>query len=175
MLSTGSIQESSESFFWAGRVITNSPEETERLGEVLVRFLAPGVLVALFGELGTGKTTFVRGLAKGLGLEGVRSPSFKLASVYERERLRLYHFDFYRLSPDEVEGVGFWEALAAGDGLVVCEWAERVDGLPSDRLEVAFQYLGESRRSVDIVSYLPWMDHEGLARALWDAGLRLVG
>ena len=167
-----STQESSESFFWAARAITNSPEETERLGEVLVRFLAPGVLVALYGELGTGKTTLVRGLARGLGLEGVRSPSFKLASVYEGGA-KLYHFDFYRLSPDEVEGTGFWEALAARDGLVVCEWAERVEGLPPERVEIGLQHLGERRRSVDIVSYLPWMDHAGLERALWDAGIKL--
>ncbi|CAG1772354.1 partial tRNA threonylcarbamoyladenosine biosynthesis protein TsaE, partial [uncultured bacterium] len=82
----------------AARYRTASPEETERLGEELGAVLKEGALVALVGELGGGKTRFVRGMAKGLGSRGfVKSPSFTIINIYEGGRLPLYHIDLYRL------------------------------------------------------------------------------
>ena len=116
---------------------TSSEAETEALGERLAARLRVGDVVALYGDLGAGKTTFVRGLARGLGSEDpVSSPTFVLMHVYEG-RLPLYHFDAWRLSgPEDLAAVGAEEYLE-GDGVAVVEWSERAEGLfPSQRLEV---------------------------------------
>ena len=112
------------------RFITNSPEETEALGARLARALEPGAVVAFTGDLGAGKTAFVRGLARGLGIrDRVTSPTFTVVNEYEGGRLPLFHFDLYRLgSADELFDIG-WEDYLARGGVCAVEWSERMEEL----------------------------------------------
>ena len=112
--------------------VTNSPEETEALGAALAPGLEPGVVLAFTGDLGAGKTAFVRGLARGLGCSGrVTSPTFTIVNEYEGGRLPLFHFDLYRLdSAGELFDIG-WEDYLARGGVCAVEWSENV----SDALE----------------------------------------
>lgn len=107
---------------------TNSPQETEALGEALARRLAPGAVIAYTGDLGAGKTAFTRGLARGLGItERVTSPTFTIVNEYEGGRLPLFHFDMYRLgSSDELYDIG-WEDYLARGGVCAVEWSEIVE------------------------------------------------
>lgn len=106
---------------------TYSSEETFRLGEELGGKAAEGEIYALSGDLGTGKTVFAQGFAKGLGInEYVNSPTFTILQVYEDGRLPLYHFDVYRIEePEEMEEIGF-EDYFYGDGVTLIEWAELI-------------------------------------------------
>ena len=112
------------------RFITNTPEETEALGARLARALEPGAVVAFTGDLGAGKTAFVRGLARGLGIrDRVTSPTFTIVNEYEGGRLPLFHFDLYRLgSADELFDIG-WEDYLARGGVCAVEWSERMEEL----------------------------------------------
>ena len=112
------------------RFITNSPEETEALGARLARALEPGAVVAFTGDLGAGKTAFVRGLARGLGVQDrVTSPTFTVVNEYEGGRLPLFHFDLYRLGcADELFDIG-WEDYLARGGVCAVEWSERMEEL----------------------------------------------
>jgi tRNA threonylcarbamoyladenosine biosynthesis protein TsaE len=131
---------------------TSSPEETEALGEELGRRLRPGDLVLLTGELGAGKTTFVRGVARGCGSTmPVASPTFQLVRVYSG-RLQLAHVDLYRIESDvEVRDLGLEELL--DNGAVIVEWGERLDDPRAARIE--FDSLGEDRRRITVVRDLP--------------------
>lgn len=125
-----------------------SPEETERLGGILAEIMPRGV-VALRGDLASGKTCFVRGMAHYFGASlAVHSPTFTLINEYGQDR-KLYHFDLYRLSgPYEVEDLGVAE-LFASDALCAVEWADRAEPLlPAQRVEVLFEHLGNDRRRV---------------------------
>jgi tRNA threonylcarbamoyladenosine biosynthesis protein TsaE len=105
------------------RLHTASPEETEAWGERLARLLLPGTIIGLEGELGAGKTCFVRGLATGLGVnpEAVHSPTFTLIAEHHAGRLPLYHIDLYRLEGAEIEELGLEEYLF-GTGITAVEW-----------------------------------------------------
>lgn len=105
---------------------TRSEFDTAALARSLAPRLAPGTVLLLFGELGSGKTVFVRGLAEGLGAdpEDVSSPTFTLVQEYAG-RLTLYHVDLYRVSPREVDDLGLEELVESG-GVVAIEWAERL-------------------------------------------------
>ena len=107
--------------------VTNSPEETEKLGCRLGERLAPGAVVAFTGDLGAGKTAFTRGLARGLGIsDRVTSPTFTIVNEYEGGRLPLFHFDMYRLgSADELFDIG-WEDYLNRGGVCAVEWSEHV-------------------------------------------------
>lgn len=109
--------------------ITGSPEETQRVAQELCRTLAPGAVLALYGELGAGKTCFIQGLAEGLGVEqAVSSPTFTIINEYRSEP-PLYHVDLYRIrSEDEALNLGLDEYLY-GNGITAIEWAERVESL----------------------------------------------
>ena len=131
---------------------TKSPEETARLGAELAAVLKAGDVVALVGELGSGKTCFVRGLADGLGAKGsVKSPSYTIVNVYEGSALTLYHVDLYRIaSTDEFYGAGIDELLNSG-GVSVIEWADRVPALLEDcTVIVRFSHAGEGERLIEI-------------------------
>lgn len=106
---------------------SNSPGETEALGAALAKLLWPGAVVAFTGDLGAGKTAFVRGMAQGLGVAGrVTSPTFTIVNEYEGGRLPLFHFDMYRLScSDELYDIG-WEDYLARGGVCAVEWSEIV-------------------------------------------------
>ena len=107
--------------------ISRSPEETLALGEQWGRAAQRGWVIGLSGDLGAGKTQFVRGFARGLGITArVHSPTFALLNEYGGGRLRLFHLDLYRLnSADEVAGAGLEEYLINPDGVAVVEWIER--------------------------------------------------
>ena len=134
----------------AGDVITrvvSSPAETEAVGEAVGRNLDPGEVLLLVGDLGAGKTTFVRGLARGLGVAfGVKSPSFAIHLRYPG-RLPLDHLDLYRLAnPRDLAELGLEDVLGR-DGVTVVEWGERLgDRAPATAVVVRFEDLGDDRR-----------------------------
>ncbi|MCI9274035.1 MAG: tRNA (adenosine(37)-N6)-threonylcarbamoyltransferase complex ATPase subunit type 1 TsaE [Clostridiales bacterium] len=116
---------------------SESPEDTEQIGERLSGQLQSGEVVALFGGMGMGKTAFVRGLARGLGCKDpVSSPTFALVHQYSG-RCLLYHFDMYRVTGwDDLYSTGFFDYLDAGAVLVV-EWSENIEAaLPEDAVRV---------------------------------------
>ncbi len=129
-------------------MISRSAEQTRRVGMRLGALLQPGDVIALEGDLGSGKTTLVQGIAAGWGsLDPVSSPTFVLVKVYRRaDKQRFYHLDAYRLSgPAEAIDLDL-ENMIAGGPLVV-EWAERIESaLPDDRLWVSMKWLDETRR-----------------------------
>lgn len=128
---------------------TSTENETMKLGASLGSTLQPGDVVLLYGELGAGKTAFVRGIAEGVGASAdeVSSPTFTLVQEYAGSRATLYHVDLYRLEPKEVQDLGL-EELVAGDAIVAIEWAERWAGRPDDVIEVWIEDADEERRSI---------------------------
>jgi len=134
--------------------ITNNPEETLALGCKFAKTLKAGAVVALTGELGTGKTVFTKGIAKALGVkdyEYVNSPSFVIVKEYGSKKTPLYHFDLYRLkSSHDLETVGYEEYFYS-KGISVVEWADRApDALPEKHVSVKFKHLGKNKREIAI-------------------------
>ena len=132
-------------------VETATESETTAAGESLGRTLKPGDVVLLFGDLGAGKTAFVRGLARGVGAnpDDVSSPTFTIVQEYAGASVTLYHVDLYRLEPAEIDDLGL-EDLVSGEGVVAIEWAERWRGRPDDVTEVRIEEAGEDRRRISI-------------------------
>lgn len=136
--------------------ISNSPEETLALGEAWGRAAEPGWIIGLTGELGTGKTQLIKGLARGLGISvPVLSPTFVLVHEYPGGRLPLFHLDLYRLDRlEEIIAAGLEEYLSRGDGVVAIEWVERWTGpdgwLPAPSLfrRVWLEELDPGRRRI---------------------------
>lgn len=137
-------------------VISHSPSETETLGEQFGRAAQRGWVIALSGDLGAGKTQFVKGLARGLGISSrVHSPTFTLVAEYTGGRLDLFHLDLYRLeTPDEILSAGIEDFLRP-DGVAVIEWAERLEGLSQKLLtsspaikKVKIEILNETERKI---------------------------
>ena len=133
-------------------IITLSEEETSAAGERFASRLKPGEVVLLYGDLGAGKTAFVRGLAKGLGAsaDDVSSPTFTLIQEY-RGSVTLQHVDLYRLKPSEVEDLGLDE-LTDGTAIVAIEWAERWAAAPPAAWIVRLEHDGGDRRRITIHS-----------------------
>jgi tRNA threonylcarbamoyladenosine biosynthesis protein TsaE len=134
--------------------IVKDEEGTERRGFSLASLFRAGDVIALYGELGAGKTCLVRGLAKGLGVENgmVSSPSFSLINEYPGT-IPLFHMDCYRLSQvEELYELGL-EEYFDGPGISIIEWAERIKDLPEERLEILITILDESRRRIRINGY----------------------
>lgn len=126
----------------------NNEEETRALGLEIADALEPGDIVALIGDLGTGKTALTKYIAEGLGIkEEISSPTFTIVKEYRSGRLPLYHFDVYRLSSgEELLDIGA-EDMLDGDGACVIEWADiAADVLPADSLVVKLDY-GDSDNS----------------------------
>jgi tRNA threonylcarbamoyladenosine biosynthesis protein TsaE len=142
----------------AGRVgnaaehVTESEAETGAVGESLARSLKPGDVVLLYGDLGAGKTAFVRGMARGIGAnpDDVSSPTFTIVQEYAAPAVTLYHVDLYRLEPAEIEDLGL-DDLVAGDGIVAIEWAERWKGRPDDVIEVSIEPAGDEIRRIRVL------------------------
>ena len=135
-------------------IFTNNETETEAAGAVFAQKLAGGTVVAMYGGLGVGKTAFVRGMAKGLGLDcRVSSPTFTIVNEYEgTNAIRpLFHFDMYRLdSSDELFDIG-WEDYLARDGICVVEWSENVeDAFDGSEVIVRIARLDADRREITI-------------------------
>ena len=120
--------------------ITNSEKETETIGEQFGRRVKDGTVVAMYGDLGAGKTAFVRGMARGMGIDArVSSPTFTIVNEYLGERT-LIHFDMYRLgSADELFHIG-WEDYLARGGICAVEWSENVEeAIEDDAVRVAIR------------------------------------
>ena len=132
--------------------VTHSELETAAVGRELGATLSAGDVVLMVGDLGAGKTAFVRGLAEGLGVPGdeVSSPTFTLVQEYRGGRLPLFHVDLYRLNdPREVDDLGLDEI--ADDGVLAIEWAERHPRPPTGAVRVSIEHAGETERRIAIV------------------------
>lgn len=130
---------------------TFSPGETIALGNKIGEQLEAGDVVALVGDLGAGKTTFMQGLAQGLDVKGyVKSPSFTLVNKYEG-RFPVYHLDLYRLGDvNEIHELGIEEYLY-GDGVCIIEWAEKAYSLlPEKHIMIKFFYTGDKTRKIEV-------------------------
>ena len=130
---------------------TNSPQETENVGQALAETLKPGTVIAYEGDLGAGKTAFTRGLARGLGaMERVTSPTYTIVNEYVSGRLPLFHFDMYRLgSSDELFDIG-WEDYLQRGGVCAVEWSENVRDALENALTVRIEKTGEDSRKITI-------------------------
>ena len=131
--------------------ITNSEKETEELGARIAQRLPDGSVVAFYGELGSGKTAFVRGMARGMGIDAlVNSPTFTIVNEYVGPR-SLFHFDMYRLgSADELYDIG-WEDYLARNGVCAVEWSENVeDAFEGDEVVITFRKLDDTTREITV-------------------------
>lgn len=130
------------------KILTKSPQETIGLGKELCMLFRPGDIVGLYGDLGSGKTTFVKGLAAGLGIDknSLHSPTFVLLNIYEG-RLNLYHFDLYRIdNAKEIALIGY-EEFFYGQGISVIEWAGNLGPLlPKAFLKIQISIIAEDKR-----------------------------
>ncbi len=140
-------------------IATTSPEETRAVAECLGRLCLGGEILLLNGDLGSGKTCFVQGLARGLGIPpevAVASPTFTIHAEY-RGRLVLNHLDLYRLDdPVSQDGLGIADLFGQPDSVAAVEWPEMLaDPVAGDRLEIAFFDEGEGRRRLEFSAYGP--------------------
>jgi tRNA threonylcarbamoyladenosine biosynthesis protein TsaE len=134
---------------------TKSAEDTKKLGKKLSADLKGGEVVALVGDLGSGKTTFAQGFAQGLGIkENIISPSYIIMRTYKIPPLTLYHLDLYRIEENidqELTNIGFKEILDDKKAVVLIEWAEKAkDTLPKNTIWINFEYLNEDERNITI-------------------------
>ena len=131
--------------------LTNSPAETEAVGEKLAKRLPPGTVIAYLGDLGAGKTAFTRGLARGLGCtDMVTSPTYTIVNEYLGGRLPLFHFDMYRLRcADDLFDIGWDDYLERG-GICAVEWSENVEDAMEDPIIITIEKLGEDSRRITI-------------------------
>lgn len=132
------------------RTVSRSEEETRRLAARLGRKTRPRDLICLFGPLGSGKTTFVQGFARGAGFRGnTASPTFGLLRQYPARRMRIYHADFFRIESRELANLGMEEWLQDPKGVCLIEWPEAANRLlPADRVEIAFAHRKEGGRAL---------------------------
>lgn len=142
------------------KYLSKKSEDTLMLGEKIGKRLRGGMILALEGDLGGGKTTFTKGIARGLNIkEAITSPSFTLEKIYKvkgnKEIDNLYHFDFYRIdSPKDVVGLELGEVLGNDGGAVVVEWAEKIETvLPKEKLIIKFEYIDENSRKILLKAY----------------------
>jgi len=134
-------------------MITHNRDETIKLGENLAKKLSKGDVVALCGDLGSGKTTFTKGIGKGLGIKDpshINSPTYVLIKEY-KGKIPLYHIDLYRLDNlKDIEDISIEEYIY-GDGITVIEWAEKIQSLlPKEHISVKFIVRGEDKREIKI-------------------------
>ena len=139
------------------KLLTNSFSETQKLGEDFAKTLHGGEVIALYGDLGSGKTTFVQGLAKGLGIEQrIISPTFIIMRTYDvlhSTVKNFYHVDLYRIETEhDVEGLGLLELMNDPQNIVVIEWPDKLENLlPEKRIDFVFKYLGDDKREITSV------------------------
>lgn len=132
--------------------VTQSPEDTIKLGEKIGSLLKSGDVIAYSGGLGAGKTTITRGISIGLGLgDEVISPTFSLVNEYTGNNTRLYHFDMYRItSPDDLETTGFYDYLEDG-GILAIEWSENIESeLPENTIRINIDRIDDNIRKITI-------------------------
>jgi tRNA threonylcarbamoyladenosine biosynthesis protein TsaE len=131
--------------------VTDSPQATEKIARDFAKNLKAGSVVALQGTLGSGKTTFVKGLASGLGIKDfIKSPTYNLMHIHEG-RIPLYHFDLYRLDECNLDVLGFSDYIFDGDGVAVIEWPEKILAeLPRDTYHLKLDYVSDEKRKIRI-------------------------
>ncbi|MBE9192171.1 tRNA (adenosine(37)-N6)-threonylcarbamoyltransferase complex ATPase subunit type 1 TsaE [Gloeocapsopsis crepidinum LEGE 06123] len=134
--------------------ILTDTEATTHLGSLLGQYLKAGIVILLEGNLGTGKTTLVQGIGKGLGItESIVSPTFTLINEYTEGRLPLYHLDLYRLEPEEVAALHpevYWEGIDVDSGITAIEWAERLPYLPQSYISIRLSHHNLHGRQVEL-------------------------
>lgn len=134
------------------KLLSRSPAETETIGYTIGRLLSAGMMVKLYGELGAGKTTMVKGIARAFGIcrDDVISPSFTIITEYESSP-RFYHVDLYRIAGSrDLESTGIWDCIG-GDAVTVVEWPEHAeDELPQDALSVRIVHKGLDEREIEV-------------------------
>ncbi|PIG93364.1 tRNA (adenosine(37)-N6)-threonylcarbamoyltransferase complex ATPase subunit type 1 TsaE [Gloeocapsopsis sp. IPPAS B-1203] len=134
--------------------ILTDTEATAHLGSLLGQHLKAGIVILLEGNLGTGKTTLVQGIGKGLGItESIVSPTFTLINEYTEGRLPLYHLDLYRLEPEEVTALHpevYWEGIDVDLGITAIEWAERLPYLPQSYISIRLSHHNLHGRQVEL-------------------------
>lgn len=135
------------------KVITHSEEETMKIAQNLESEKFPGMVICLNGELGSGKTMFVKGFATGLGItENITSPTFNIIKEYLDGEAPLYHMDVYRLEEND-NSVGISDYFNK-DGVVIIEWADMIqDILPEERLDITISVVDENTRKLKFVPY----------------------
>ncbi|MBW1867299.1 MAG: tRNA (adenosine(37)-N6)-threonylcarbamoyltransferase complex ATPase subunit type 1 TsaE [Deltaproteobacteria bacterium] len=138
------------------QVVSNSPKQTRALGRKIGQLLSDGSVLALRGDLGSGKTVFVQGLAEGLDVPGtcyVTSPTYTLINEYPG-RLPLFHVDLYRLNePLDMEEIGLYDILREKN-VTAIEWAERLEGdLPREYLSLDFTIISDKSRKISILAH----------------------
>jgi len=136
------------------KVIVNSPPETHKLAMQLASILLPGDVISLEGDLGAGKTHFAKGIGAGLGIDPalITSPTFTLINEYQG-KYPLYHFDVYRLQPQELEDLGC-EEYFYGRGVCLVEWGNNVkDYLPQNYLRIVMHKTGLTQREINFYAY----------------------
>ena len=136
-------------------IVTKNSKETTKLGYDFGKSLKGGDVVCLYGDLGSGKTTFTQGLAKGLGIkQRIISPTFIIVRNYKTKTYDFYHIDLYRTDNDrDIEGLGIEEIINNPENIVVIEWAEKLNKyLPKKRIDIKFMYKEVSIREITISS-----------------------
>jgi len=136
--------------------ITNSSEETQKLGERFAQKLQGGDVLALYGNLGSGKTTFIQGLARGLGVKRrIISPTFIIVRHYKIDGGNFYHVDLYRTeSRHDLLGVGLDQIITQKDSVIAIEWAEKMgELLPRKRIDIEFEYIEDNKRQIKITKH----------------------
>ena len=143
-------------------ILTKSAKETKKLGEKLAKRILLSfpskrkktMVIGLFGDLGGGKTTFLQGFAKGLGIkEKILSPTFILMKKFQITKFKyFYHFDCYRIKePKEILDLGWEEIISNPQNIVAVEWADRIEKiLPKDTISINFEFIDENRRKITI-------------------------
>lgn len=136
------------------RFVSKSSQETMAFAGALAKSLSPGTILALEGPLGSGKTTFMKGLAVALGVKSpdeVKSPTFVVMHIY-RGHIPIYHFDLYRLeSTEELEAIGFEEFIYDRSAVSCIEWAEKAERiLPEITVHIHFEVTGEDERTITV-------------------------
>lgn len=131
-------------------IVINNEQETMEFGIKLAKQLVPGSVVALIGDLGVGKTTLTKAIAKGLGIHSmVTSPTFTIIQEYKEGRLPLYHFDVYRIMDEEEMYELGYEEYFFGNGVCVVEWADQIEGLlPEDVIRIHIEYGVEENQRI---------------------------
>ena len=138
------------------QITTLTPDETQKLGKTIGKWIEHPLVIGLTGDLGSGKTAFVQGLAEGLEVPGdyyITSPTFTLINEYPG-RLPLFHIDLYRLDGiSDLEDIGLDELLY-GQAVIAIEWAEKIsDGLPAEHLTMTFEITDDDYRRISLIAY----------------------
>jgi len=134
-------------------LITQNSKETKQLALGFVGKISEGTIIALEGDLGSGKTTFTQGLLKGLGVKGpYTSPTFVIMKQYASKTQNIYHLDAYRVSSKDILNLGWKEMLAEKNNIIIIEWADRIRKIiPRNAIWIKFEWVSENKRKVTFV------------------------